>query len=78
MGLHQCYLPTPLRKGTEKDRTGLVKGEHPWGKCLAWGNLGLVNANGAELQQTTGGSHGELPLVEGLLSCMESSWGTQK
>lgn len=45
VGLHWCYLPTPLRQGTGKDRTGfLVKSEHPWGKCLAWGNFGLVNA----------------------------------
>lgn len=74
VGLHWCYLPTPLRQGTGKDRTGFfVKSVHPWGKCLAWGNLGLVNAI-----KRQGWAMGELPLVEGLLSSMESSWGTQE
>lgn len=73
-GLHCCYLPTPLREGTGEESAGfLVKGKCPWGKCLAWGNIGLVNAISAALQQTTGVSDrgaafgGEVAVMHGVL-----------
>lgn len=69
----------PSQRGHWKGQDWLlVRGEHPWRKCLAWGNMGLVNAISAVLQQVTGVSHGGAAFGEGLLSCMESSWGTQE
>lgn len=77
VGLHQCYLPTPLGKGTGKERTGfLVKvlGGNAWlGETSAWSMPSVLRSS-----QRQGRAMGELPLEEGLLSCMESSWGTQE
>lgn len=69
----------PSQRGHWKGQDWLlVKGVHPRGKCLAWGNLGLVNAISAALQQVTGVSHGGVAFGGGVAVMHGIPWGTQE